>query len=345
MVLLGEDSNDCYSLEIHDELVQEDIVTRYAIDAKTANIVINLNHSYKDKNINIHIKNYENVENLRKALKRLLVKEKGIDEKQATMLADVIDNNRQMIEDAYYRYDKKKDNGNKEGGEGSNVNSDLDSDDGGDDDVDDIGGNGDGKPPSESETILSRLQDGNLIHELFVDQYNTPYAAIKVKDHIETISMRTKASTQFKNWICYNMYSGMGLVPKDESLNNVLNVLRARATYEGKIRKLYLRVGPSPNLDSDSNSDLGDVDDNGDDNGATAITTTATTSNTTTAITAIEEEGKHNEILYDLTNKNWEFVRINADGWSIEKYVDTTPIFKRYRNQSAQMYPSKKYPE
>jgi hypothetical protein len=53
---------------------------------------------------------------------------------------------------------------------------------------------------------------------------------------------------------------------------------------------------------------------------------------------------KPDEILYDLTNKDWEFVRINAEGWSIKKSSsNTTPVFKRYRNQLAQVYPSKEY--
>ena len=132
-----------------------------------------------------------------------------------------------------------------------------------------------------------------------MDQDSTPYASIKVGDHVETISMRPKASIQFKNWICYNLYNKLKIVPKDESINSVLNILRAKANYEGKVRKLYLRAGP------------------GD---------------------------KPDEILYDLTNKDWEFVRITPEGWSIEKSsTNTTPVFKRYRNQLAQVYPSKQY--
>ena len=151
--------------------------------------------------------------------------------------------------------------------------------------------------PSEAELTLEILNQEKLIHELFSDQYGTPYAAIKVDDHIETIVMRTKASTQMKNWICYKMYQRLGIVPKDESLNSILNVLRARAMFDGNVRKLYLRAGPGE---------------------------------------------KSNEILYDLTNKNWEFVKITPRGWSIEKFSHVTPIFKRHR-QLAQVYPSKEY--
>ena len=173
-----------------------------------------------------------------------------------------------------------------------------------DEDDEEVSGGG-GTKPSEAEVILEVIQNndggdgGGLIHELFLDQYSTPYASIKVGDHVETISMRTKASTQMKNWICYNLYKKLRMVPKDESLNSVLNILRAKASYEGEVRKLYLRAGPGNRPD---------------------------------------------EILYDLTNKDWEFVRINAEGWSIEKSSsNTTPVFKRYRNQLSQVYPSKEY--
>jgi hypothetical protein len=157
------------------------------------------------------------------------------------------------------------------------------------------------KKSSEAETILAMLLDGGrYIHELFLDQYQTPYAAIKVNSHIETISMRTKASSQFKNWICHVSYKELGTIPKDENINSVLNVLRADASYgeNNKVRNLYLRAGPGDNS---------------------------------------------YEILYDLTNKDWEFVRITPEGWSIEK-SNTTPVFKRHRNQLAQVYPSKEYP-
>lgn len=275
-------------LKLHHELIDKNIVTRYDFDARTKNIIIELNHIYKGKRANIAVKDYQNVQKLRDGLKKFLVKEKGISEDHAKLLADVIDNNADMFDDAFYAYlsddDKQKHRGKKEG-----------------EDNDDIGGGSNKPPPSEAEVILDILQNGDgLIQELFLDQYSTPYAAIRVNDHIETISMRTKASTQVKNWICYNLHKKTGSIPKEESLNSVLNILRARASYEGKVRKLYLRAGP------------------GD---------------------------KPDEILYDLTNKDWEFVRINSEGWSIEKSSNTTtPVFKRYKNQLPQVYPSREYP-
>jgi hypothetical protein len=45
-------------------------------------------------------------------------------------------------------------------------------------------------------------------------------------------------------------------------------------------------------------------------------------------------------ILYDLTNKDWDIVRITSNGWNIEK---SPVIFKRYSNQLPQVFPSREY--
>jgi len=46
------------------------------------------------------------------------------------------------------------------------------------------------------------------------------------------------------------------------------------------------------------------------------------------------------EWIYDLTNKNWEFVTITSNGWYISK---DDIIFRRYNNQQGQVYPSREY--
>ena len=44
----------------------------------------------------------------------------------------------------------------------------------------------------------------------------------------------------------------------------------------------------------------------------------------------------------DLTNKDWQFIAINGDGWNI---ISNTIIFRRFPNQSPQVYPSREYPD
>jgi hypothetical protein len=46
------------------------------------------------------------------------------------------------------------------------------------------------------------------------------------------------------------------------------------------------------------------------------------------------------EWIYDLTNKNWEFVKITPSYWSI---IKNEIIFRRYNNQQPQVYPLKEY--
>jgi hypothetical protein len=49
-------------------------------------------------------------------------------------------------------------------------------------------------------------------------------------------------------------------------------------------------------------------------------------------------------IYYDLANQNCEVVKITPDAWSILGGNDTPTIFRKYKNQKAQVYPSRKYP-
>jgi hypothetical protein len=82
-----------------------------------------------------------------------------------------------------------------------------------------------------------------------------------------------------------------------ESLNNVLRVLEAKATFSGNPPKdLHLRVAKC-------------------DNGIS--------------------------ILYDLTNPEWQVVRVTESHWDIEY---SPIIFRRYSNQKPQVHPSKEYP-
>jgi hypothetical protein len=58
--------------------------------------------------------------------------------------------------------------------------------------------------------------------------------------------------------------------------------------------------------------------------------------------TAYIENKSSNEVqwYYDLSNKNWEFVKITSKGWYITK---NQIIFRRYNNQQPQVYPTKDY--
>jgi hypothetical protein len=50
-----------------------------------------------------------------------------------------------------------------------------------------------------------------------------------------------------------------------------------------------------------------------------------------------------NSICYDLTNKQWQLVKVTEQGWSVEESADMPIMFTRYANQIAQVTPAEKY--
>ena len=128
----ADDGFNCIPFEINEELGLSNIVTRYVLDASTRNVVIELNHQYKNKRINMCVTDYPNLPKFREALKRHAIREKEIEEKHARLLAEVIDNNADTLNDAYFNDEyKQKQNHAKKGkkslpfgdGNGDNGNS------------------------------------------------------------------------------------------------------------------------------------------------------------------------------------------------------------------------------
>ena len=95
-----------------------------------------------------------------------------------------------------------------------------------------------------------------------------------------------------------------GKVPNSENITNALNILKANAEFDGNSKELHLRVAYDTTIEHG---------------------TTRTTKTT---------------IYYDLTNKEWEAIKITPKGWTIEK----APIIFRRHNAQPQVHPSKEYP-
>jgi hypothetical protein len=132
--------------------------------------------------------------------------------------------------------------------------------------------------------------------QLFLDQFGLPYAAIKIHDHVEILSLK---SSRFKNWLCRAFYISEQKILNNENVTNILSILKAKAEFDGITRNLSLGVA------------------------------------------GIAEEP--HTIYYDLTNKDWQVIKITKDGWCVEKMPT---IFRRYSNQQPHVYPckSKEYP-
>jgi hypothetical protein len=135
-----------------------------------------------------------------------------------------------------------------------------------------------------------------------MDQFSTPYAAIEVGDHVETIPLK---SSRFRNWLCKIFYnSNEGKILTSDNVTNVLSVLKARAEFDSEhTRTLNLRVATRP-----------------------------------------QEEGEEPDtIYYDLTNKDWQYVKITSERWRIIESSKIMPmLFKRQPSQQPQVYPTTK---
>jgi hypothetical protein len=154
---------------------------------------------------------------------------------------------------------------------------------------------------SNSATELLNIVELEIV-ELFKDQFNNPFAAIRINEHIETIPIPASNSGKFKMWICKTYYEKERIVLSNgETIAAVCNTLRAKALFGDITKTLNLRVS---NGNDDSNK----------------------------------------TIYYDLTNKDWQVVKITQDGWKVEDPINVPIMFRRYQNQRAQVTPSKEYP-
>lgn len=75
--------------------------------------------------------------------------------------------------------------------------------------------------------------------KLFTDQHGTPYAAISVNGHIETIEL---GHSRFKNWVCKQFYETKQETLGDQDVSSVLNILKAEAEFHGERIELHVRV-------------------------------------------------------------------------------------------------------
>jgi hypothetical protein len=256
-------------LELTDEVKQEQMVTSFVFDSETDNLSVHLNDKCGNKKITSPIESTwpKTIETFVTQLGR-----KKISQEHIIMLCDVADNAAEKI--LKYRLDRKAD---KEKEEENNQ-----------------------KLGSTSRRLLSLAEE--QCQELFVDQYGEPYAAVKINGHLETLNLN---HTRFRNWIFKANYQQEDSIPSSETISSVLNILKAKAEFDGTSKELHLRVAYGAKEDE---------------------TGTARTTRTT--------------FFYDLTNKEWEAIRITPEGWTIEK----APVIFRRHNAQPQAYPSREYP-
>jgi hypothetical protein len=86
--------------------------------------------------------------------------------------------------------------------------------------------------------ILIDLSAG--AEELFHAPDGTGYATIPVDDHLETWPVRSKG---FKRWLAREFFTATSSAPNSDAIQSALNVIEARAHFDGPKRPVFVRVG------------------------------------------------------------------------------------------------------
>ncbi|HJT47450.1 MAG TPA: DNA polymerase domain-containing protein [Nitrososphaeraceae archaeon] len=172
--------------------------------------------------------------------------------------------------------------------------------------------------------------------DLFIDNLGQPHAAVKIDKHLEVLPIK---SSRFKNWLCkifYDCYT-----ERNKQVHN---------KDDQRSKKLHSAE------DVENEGKKVEGEDQEEDEDTADILTTENLNNVLRVIEAratfsgnpprelhlrVAMYDDSNSILYDLTNPEWQVVRIAVTGWDIE-YAPV--VFTRYSNQIPQVYPSKEYP-
>ncbi|MCL6449561.1 MAG: hypothetical protein K6U04_15740 [Armatimonadetes bacterium] len=93
----------------------------------------------------------------------------------------------------------------------------------------------DEKKKSQADILFEIADTATLFH----DQFNRPMAAFTINNHSEIWPVRSKF---FKNWLAMAFYREQGKTPNNESLTQALNVVEAKAIFDGECYPLNLRV-------------------------------------------------------------------------------------------------------
>lgn len=107
-----------------------------------------------------------------------------------------------------------------------------------------------GRGPTQADILIDLAQAAELFHS----PDGTGFADIEINNHRETWSIRSKG---FRRWLTRRFYNETEGAPNTESLQAALNVIEAKAQYDGPERVVHVRVG---GLDARLYLDLGDTE-------------------------------------------------------------------------------------
>lgn len=105
-----------------------------------------------------------------------------------------------------------------------------------------------GRGPTQADILIDLAGAAELFHSAD----GTALADLTINDHRETWPVRTKG---FRRWLARQFYEQTGGAPSSEALQSALNVIEAKAHFDGPERPVFIRVG---GLDGRLYLDLGD---------------------------------------------------------------------------------------
>jgi len=93
-----------------------------------------------------------------------------------------------------------------------------------------------GRGPSQADLLIELAQTAHLFHTAD----GRGYADLEINGHRETWPIRSRA---FRRWLARRFFEVTGGAPSSEALQTALNVIEARAHFDGPERPVHVRVG------------------------------------------------------------------------------------------------------
>ena len=97
-------------------------------------------------------------------------------------------------------------------------------------------GDDSGRGPKQADLLIDLAQEAELFHSPDA----TAFADLLVNGHRETWPVRTKG---FRRWLARRFFEATGGAPNSEALQSALNVIEAKAHFDGPEREVHIRIG------------------------------------------------------------------------------------------------------
>lgn len=90
--------------------------------------------------------------------------------------------------------------------------------------------------PKQADLLIDLVQEAELFHSPDA----TAFADLVINGHRETWSVRTKG---FRRWLARRFFEATGGAPNSEALQSALNVIEAKAHFDGPELEVHIRIG------------------------------------------------------------------------------------------------------